>query len=95
MTMRKVDPKALGDFVLKLLESGPYRRLIRDRYFRAKIASVTGAGPYMCTLIRTGEPVADGGSYLCATPGYVPVVGHDVLCTWVDAATAIVLWKVA
>lgn len=94
MPMRKVDAKSLGDFVERLLNQGRYRRLIRGRFFRATVSSVSGvAAPFLVGLIRNGESTPDGGSYACATPGYTPAVGHDVLCVWIDESNAVVLWK--
>jgi hypothetical protein len=93
--MRKADPKAVGDFTEKLLNSGDYRRLIRGRYFRATVASVAGSGgSYSLTIIRNGETTPDGDLYQSLVPGYVPRVGDDVEMVWRDESNAVVAYPV-
>lgn len=64
-------------------------RLIENRYFQGTVAGVTVSGSaYEVAIQRVGEPAADGNTYHCAVPGYVPQVGDRVELAWRDRSVA-------
>jgi hypothetical protein len=63
-------------------------RLLADRYFQGTVTAVSGAGPYTVQIQRVGETQPDGNTYVCAVPGYIPLLGDVVELAWRDAHTA-------
>jgi hypothetical protein len=63
-------------------------RLIANRYFQGHVTAVTGGGPFEVAVQRIGETVADGNTYHCAVPGYIPQLGDLVELVWRDDAVA-------
>lgn len=65
-------------------------------WFQAQVVTVNGdAPPYTVTLQRLGEPGPDGGEYVVAPTGYVPLPGDNVECCWRDSNTAYVMWPLS
>lgn len=69
-------------------------QLAYNRFFRGTVTSVTvqSSGTVLVAITRPGESGSDGNAYVCATPGYRPMVGDDVECVWRDRRRGYVLW---
>lgn len=94
--MRRADEKGAAAWLLRLLTTGRWDRLIGNRFFNGQVLSFRGQpGAYMVRIKRTTDQGWDGNEYGCYTPGYMPRVGDQVVGCWTDADVGMILFPTA